>query len=44
MALATQLGTMDLFASTKATKRIETAISDTSHKMAIGETMKLFGG
>ena len=42
--MAAQLGAIELFSSTKSGKKIETAIKDTSHKMAIGETLKLFGG
>lgn len=44
MSSAVQFETMELFSSTKAANRIETAVKDSSHKMAIGETLKLFGG
>lgn len=43
-AMGTQLQTMELFSSSKATSRIETAVNKTSQQMAIGETLKLFGG
>jgi hypothetical protein len=39
----TQFGAIELFSSTKATKKIESAVKSTS-PMAIGETLKLFGG
>lgn len=42
--MAAQLGAIELFSSTKANKKIEAAVTDASHKMAIGETLKLFGG
>jgi len=44
LTMSAQLGAVELFSTTKATKRIETAVKDVSHKMAIGETLKLFGG
>ena len=44
VTLAAQLGAVDLFSSSRATKRIESAVTDASNKMALGETLKLFGG
>lgn len=43
MTVSAQLGAIDLFSSGKATKKIEGAVNVT-HKLAIGETLKLFGG
>lgn len=43
-AMGTQLQAMELFSSSKATNRIESAVKDVSKQMAIGETLKLFGG
>jgi hypothetical protein len=43
VTMNTQLGAIELFSSTKATKKIEAAVKSTS-PMAIGETLKLFGG
>jgi hypothetical protein len=43
LTLSTQLGAIDLFSSGKATARIESAISGVV-PLAIGETLKLFGG
>ena len=44
MTQSAQLGAIDLFASSKATKRIESAVKSDSNTLAIGETLKLFGG
>lgn len=44
LTMSAQLGAVELFSTTKATKKIETAVKDASHRMAIGETLKLFGG
>ena len=44
LAMSAQLGAIELFGSTKSSKRIETAVSETKTTMAIGETLKLFGG
>jgi hypothetical protein len=44
MVTSAQLGAIDLFSSGKAVKKLETAVTDSSHKLAIGETLKLFGG
>ena len=44
LAMSAQLGAIELFSSTKSAKRIETAVSETKTTMAIGETLKLFGG
>lgn len=44
LTVSAQLGAIDLFSSSKATKKIEGAVTDASHKLAIGETLKLFGG
>lgn len=44
MAISAQLGAIDLFSSTKSLNKIEAAVDNTSHALAIGETLKLFGG
>ena len=44
LTTSAQLGAIDLFGSSKAAHKIETVIKDTSHQIAIGETLKLFGG
>ena len=44
LAMSAQLGAIELFGSTKSSKRIETAVAETKTTMAIGETLKLFGG
>lgn len=43
LTVSAQLGAIKLFGSSKASKRIEAAVKDTA-PMAIGETLKLFGG
>jgi hypothetical protein len=43
LTMSAQFGAIQLFGSTKATKKIEAAVKSTS-PMAIGETLKLFGG
>lgn len=44
LAMSAQLGAIELFSSSKASKKIEATVTDVSHKLAIGETLKLFGG
>jgi hypothetical protein len=44
LLVSAQLGAIDLFSSSSAAKKLESAVKDTSHKLAIGETLKLFGG
>ena len=44
LTASAQLGAIELFSSTKSSKKIETAIGNNNHKMALGETLKLFGG
>lgn len=43
-AMGTQLQAMELFSGSKAANRIESAVKEQSKQMAIGETLKLFGG
>lgn len=43
LTMSAQFGAIQLFGSSKATKKIEAAVKDTA-PMAIGETLKLFGG
>lgn len=43
LTMSAQFGAIQLFGSSKATKKIESAVKDTA-PMAIGETLKLFGG
>lgn len=44
LTASAQLGAIDLFSSSKSSKKIEQAIGNNNHTMAIGETLKLFGG
>jgi hypothetical protein len=44
MVLSTQLSTMALMASSKASKKIEGIITDPSRQISTAETLKLFGG
>jgi len=44
LSTSAQLGVIGLFASNKAANRIESKVSETSSAIAIGETLKLFGG
>jgi hypothetical protein len=44
LTASAQLGAIELFSSSKSSKKIETAIGNNNHKMALGETLKLFGG
>mgnify|MGYP000865133817 CR=1 FL=1 len=44
VAMAAQLGAVELFSSSKATKKLESKIDQSTSAVAIGETLKLFGG
>ena len=44
LSTSAQLGAIGLFSSSKAARRIESKVSETSSAIAIGETLKLFGG
>lgn len=44
LAKSAQLGAIKLFGSSKATKKLEAKAAETSAQLAIGDTLKLFGG
>lgn len=44
LTASAQLGAIHLFSTSKSAKKIELAVKSTTSPMAIGETLKLFGG
>lgn len=44
LSMSAQMGAIELFSSTKSLKKIEGVVGQKMSTMAIGETLKLFGG